>query len=82
MITTNLCQQSKLYEIIIHKIYNDVTIFSQLIVHSYLRLYGVNVIIFDLQIHNTLFLNVKCLVQCTFGSNIDSFIINFPLNIY
>ena len=48
-----------------------IKIFPQPIVHSYRRLYGVNVIIFDLPIHNT-----------SFDSNIDSFIINSQLNIY
>ena len=55
MNTTKLHQQPKLYEIIIYKIYHDVTIFSQPIVHSYCRLYGVNVIIFDMPIYNTSF---------------------------
>ena len=71
MITIKLYQHPKLYEIIILKIYHDVTIFSQPIVRSYLRLYGVNVIIFDMPIRNA-----------SFDSNIDSFIINSPLNIY
>ena len=71
VITIKLYQQPKLYEITNYKIYHDVTIFSQLIVHSYRRLYCVNVMIFDLPIHNTLF-----------DSNIDSFIINSTLYIY
>ena len=66
VITIKLYEQPKLYEIIIYIIYHDVTIFSQPIVHSY----RVNVIIFDLPIHNT-----------SFDANIDSFIINSPLNI-
>ena len=66
-----LYQQPKLYKTIIYKIYLDVTIFLQPTVHSYRRLYGVNVIIFDLPIHNT-----------SFDSSIDSSIINSPLNIY
>ena len=34
-----LYQQPKLYEIVTYRIYNDVTIFSQRIVHSYRSLY-------------------------------------------
>ena len=62
---------TELHRILIYKIYHDVTIFSQPIVHCYGSLYGVNVILFNLPIHNT-----------SFDSNIDLFIINSPLNIY
>ena len=71
VITIKLYQQPKPYDIGIYKIYHDVTIFSQPIVHRYRRLYWVNVIIFELPIYNT-----------SFDLNTDAFIINSPLNIY
>ena len=53
MTTIKFYQQTKLYVIIIYKIYHDVTIFSHSIVYGYRRLYGVNVVIFDMPIYNT-----------------------------